>query len=631
MHAMVRLQQLLIAAVGIGLISLLTFDAPPAQATKAAKSAKSSKIAQSSDRRANKGREQITIRFAELNPENFLRFEARENVEADDTELSEEHRPARRERVRKSQVKASVTDARSGTATVPGPPGPPPPPTPNLVVGPFEPIFTDGDPYDFSVAAGVNYVAVVASHHVNFYDKQGQQLVETILQPLPNPPKVVPYRIDSFELFQTFLSSTSPNNVNLQAGFPANPAISCQLAGVTPPARPAFPCINEVFDMRVAYDAKHARFIFVGAARNALWGCAAYDSSQCDPTHGLNPLPCLSTDAACKKSVAMLARRYTMIAITKHEDPRQGMYTYWLPTSGDWPQIAINGSRLLITFDSLCQDSVACPNIPYPAIYVLSTDDLAAGKSNPAVSWYMPNQTGFSDPRSIRPVISRDPGSPDYFVAGVSSALQVWTPNTVTTKPLVTSKIDIGQNSFIRGNVVLQSGKLYHTYGTLAAGCPGTFPAFCPYQVRLLAVNVKLANNTLTLSKAKLPNGNDFDYLFGTNGPGDSPGDVVSYEIPELEVTKNGDIVIVYVRRAIKTANTLFNEARYSLFYHDQSSTSPSAILKKGEGNATKNPYDAIIDLTVQSLDPDGLTVWVTHAYAKSDGNCHMAVGAVKP
>ena len=55
------------------------------------------------------------------------------------------------------------------------------------------------------------------------------------------------------------------------------------------------------------------------------------------------------------------------------------------------------------------------------------------------------------------------------------------------------------------------------------------------------------------------------------------------------------------------------------------------AILKKGEGTASESPGKAHLDLASQSLDPDGSTVWVTHAYARADGRYGQAWGAVKP
>jgi hypothetical protein len=66
------------------------------------------------------------------------------------------------------------------------------------------------------------------------------------------------------------------------------------------------------------------------------------------------------------------------------------------------------------------------------------------------------------------------------------------------------------------------------------------------------------------------------------------------------------------------------------VLYHNETSPRPSVLFKTGEGVATALP--GRLDLAVQSLDPDGLTVWITQAYAKADGGHYgMAWGAVKP
>jgi hypothetical protein len=54
-------------------------------------------------------------------------------------------------------------------------------------------------------------------------------------------------------------------------------------------------------------------------------------------------------------------------------------------------------------------------------------------------------------------------------------------------------------------------------------------------------------------------------------------------------------------------------------------------VLKAGEGASSVGPYGRGLDLAVQSLDPSGDTVWITHAYANAKGDYSMAWGSVKP
>ena len=464
-------------------------------------------------------------------------------------------------------------------------------PAPRPTIGPLEGLRLGFDP---QVTAGENYVAVVEAHGLAFYDKSGA--------PLANPP----YRKSSRELFQRFLAPKNPDgsvnqdNVNLQAGFSPNSKWPCD------PAEPAAQkgCVNEVFDMRGAYDLKRHRFVFAGVARNQMRHCNDATRGVCDM--GDN-------------EVFKLVRRFTMIAIAKAEDPRQGFYDYWLPTGGDWPSIAVHDSHLLVTLNGLGTFDPATT----PLVYILSLDDIASGRDQPAVFRYFAADLGAKQLTGLRPVLSHDPGGPDYFVAPAAGGfLQVWA-STDPRKPPVTAKIDLHETGFIRGSVVLQSGKLYYTYAS-NGWCKTLKPARadCPLRIRLVAIKVEWSNNKLRLAKA-------LDEYIDAADPEEGPSDLVSSEIPSLEVTRNGDVVVAYMRRGIRTAKTLYNEARYSVLYHDQPSARPSVLLRKGEGVAATPPVR--LDLAVQSLDPDGLTVWLAQGYARSDGSYGMAWGAVKP
>jgi len=479
---------------------------------------------------------------------------------------------------------------RAQTARAPGPSAAPGP-----VIGPLEGLKLGFDP---QVTAGDNYVAVIEAHSLAFYDKAGV--------PVPNPSPSTPYRKGSLELFQRLLGPKNPDgsvnqdNVNLHAGFSPNAKWPCDLAD--PSAQKG--CVNEVFDMRSAFDPKRHRFVFAGMGRNQMRHCTDATKPVCDM--GDN-------------DVFKLVRRFTMIAISKTEDPREGFNEYWLPTGGDWPSLVVNNSHLLVTMNGI---GTFDPSTT-PLIYIVSLDDIAGGSGQPKVFRYFGSDLGSPKLGGLRPVLSHDAGAPDYFVAPNAGFLQVWASRD-PTKPLVTAKIELQEAGFIRGSVVLQSGKLYYTYAS-GAWCKTMkpVPTDCPLKIRLVAIRLNWSNNTLTLSKA-------LDSYLDDNAQDKEPSDLVSDEMPSLEVTRNGDVVIAYVRRAVRTAKPLYNEARYSLLYHNEASARPSVLFKKGEGVATAIP--GRLDLAVQSLDPDGLTVWITQAYAKAEGGYYgMSWGAVKP
>jgi hypothetical protein len=131
-----------------------------------------------------------------------------------------------------------------------------------------------------------------------------------------------------------------------------------------------------------------------------------------------------------------------------------------------------------------------------------------------------------------------------------------------------------------------------------------------------------------------------FDQSFGNQGSGDNPDDVVNYELPSLEVNKRGDAVIAYLRAPTTGNQALrFDEARYSILYHNDFLPKPSILLRKGDGvvkdkkGVAEAPYGSgVIDLAVQSLDPsDGESIWVTHCYGQDSDYFGIIVTRVKP
>jgi hypothetical protein len=531
-----------------------------------------------------------------LTPENFRRLEER-NVDhlSDEVDLESDGELFERKagRFKPPQLPATKFPREGNPNNLPLPG---PPPTPGSIITPFVPSFVNHN--DLQVAVGHTYVAVIEAHTLAFYDKSGNLLPQTT---------GIPTSMSSYTLFQRFLawdtSPSSPNldNVNRHAGFPTNPALPCDLTTDSRPLKSKSSCINEVFDLRVIYEPVRKRFIFVAVARNQLGQCKGK--------------PLTDYCGFGDPNILMLARRYYMFAVAKDEDPRKGFYTYWVGHGADFPALAVTSSHLLVTRQGGQPTD--------PTVYMFSLDDIASGSAQPARSVYFESD----GVKWATPVESQDSGTPAYFVApSGKTSLQVWAAKSPGA-PLVSKTIDTGQEVHaIRGKIVLHSGKLYYTSGS-AAWCKkmNPVPPDCPLKVRLVAIALNWSNNQMALSKV-------LDYSFGHNGPGDDSSDLVSYEFPSLEITQNGDVVIAYTRRPIKTVKTLYNEARYSVFYHNESSTRPSAVLKLGEGVATKTAYEANIDLTVQALDPsDGLTVWVTHTYARANGGYGMAVGVVKP
>ena len=481
-----------------------------------------------------------------------------------------------------------------------------PPPGPPQLTPPYSLQFdTFGLGHDPQVSVGQNYVAAIEAHSVAFYDKSGN--------PLPAKNNI-PTSMSSYDLFQQFLapkkSDDSPNmdNVNRFAGFPANPALPCDLSTDSRTLGYNTSCINEVFDLRVAYDSVRNRFIFAGLARNPMWvkaGCTG--ANGCYPPNDPR---------------AILARRYTFFTVTRTEDPRDGFYQYWWADGSDWDRMAITDKYLVITYNGKAD------------AHVFSADDIEKGSSYSGALDVPPQR--FRSKHGIAPVVQHgSTGGATYFVAPKGSSLMVWAflpPSQPGTRPpLMSASVPLNSSPrMIRGSAVFRSGRIHIALETDAACAPAPKP--CAWRVRVLRVPVSVVGSSLKPS-TKIVDG-FLDYNFGHQGPGDDPSDIVSYELPSLEVNKNGDIIIDYLRKGITTKNTLYNEARYSALYHNEPTTRPSAVLHKGEA-----PIDDPAGEDRQGLDMAGIavdpgddeTIWMTHAYAHQGSSYRMVVGAVRP
>jgi hypothetical protein len=104
----------------------------------------------------------------------------------------------------------------------------------------------------------------------------------------------------------------------------------------------------------------------------------------------------------------------------------------------------------------------------------------------------------------------------------------------------------------------------------------------------------------------------------------DAPGDEVDATMPVLDVTAAGDVVIGYARHGARTRSPIPYEVRYRILYHGESAPRPSVLVRRGSSADVPDIEDngkAGIDLPGAQTDPDGRTVWISHAV--SDGVLH--------
>ena len=163
--------------------------------------------------------------------------------------------------------------------------------------------------------------------------------------------------------------------------------------------------------------------------------------------------------------------------------------------------------------------------------------------------------------------------------------------------------------------------------------------------VRLTRIPVeKTSATTINAMSGKLS-----DFCFGENSPDDDPGDLISYELPAVAVTKKNDIAMCTEEFGVNTQ--LQHEARYSVWYHNEAARRTSGLLQPGNFNIPKTVhtdqngdpeskaslthfYDPNqLDFAWAIVDPtDDSTVWMIHAYADSTlKRLKAVIGKVKP
>jgi hypothetical protein len=477
--------------------------------------------------------------------------------------------------------------------------------------------------HDPQVAVGLQYIAAIEAHSVYFFTKDGQPLLTANKQSVA---------ISSFDLFRRFLAAKSPDgspnpeyiNQYLQLPPALAKQLPCDLTKDNFPSDSSTSCVNEVYDLRVAFDAKRDRFVFVGLARNQIFKTIMKGGQKVP-----NPL-------------IDLRREYTFIAVTKTEDPRHlgtgqmdpraDFPEYVWADGSDWDRIAVTDKYLVITYNGGPWSNGPTSH-GNGDVHVFSMDDLAKGSPTPTHWVYSLKELGVKG--GIAPVIQHgSSGGYTFLVTPTSQGLRISAfgpPGAPGVRPpLLTTSLPLGNPpGMIRGNVVYRHGKIAVAFDLPVGNMLGQ-PFSGKIRVIRFPISVQQQPGGPALVASTDPAAGFLDYSFGVNGPGDKPSDVLYYEMPALEVTKNDDIIISYERRS--TAVTVLNpEVRYSVLYHNESTTRPSAVLHKGEA-MTDDPYAYGLDMSMDALDPsDDQTIWMVGAYATAGGGYEMVVGAVKP
>ncbi len=116
----------------------------------------------------------------------------------------------------------------------------------------------------------------------------------------------------------------------------------------------------------------------------------------------------------------------------------------------------------------------------------------------------------------------------------------------------------------------------------------------------------------------------------------DGPTDFVYYGVPAVEANRDGNMAVVYIR----SGQTVFPQARYSVYFDSDTDVLPSRALQVGDfplgSNATPGQEVQIGNLDVGGIgvDPfDDTGIWMAHGYStqntNTSGKWQLAVGKV--
>ena len=382
----------------------------------------------------------------------------------------------------------------------------------------------------------------------------------------------------------------------------------------------------------------------VAAIRSHVWPCTT-DQGGAGGFVGGNPGqfdipdPNQSSIPYCHDWLANQAHRYVGIAITQSgEDLSQGFYTY-VPNVDeyqDWPQFTVHDNCLIVNhiggkastwlFDAnaLANGVKAGSALQAQPLLTLST------------SQFSPTPDG-----EVVPVnMNGESSGVTYLVAAGGNNLVIYglaaPAGNLSGPPAQMTAATINLNralGWVPSGAVYQNGNLY-----LADGfCSDNSNPCQTYAVHILRVPVSASGNSVVANSSASAGFLDLpltSYAVDSNVP-------VSSYLPALQVTDNGDLVVVYASGEYSQGKPV--GVYYSVLYHGQTSLTNAGNLQAAVGpncagtKCTPDPAGGgVIDLAGAALDPSTdsskkrSTVWMSHGFANNQ-QYTAVLGAVKP
>ena len=491
---------------------------------------------------------------------------------------------------------------------------------------------------DPQVAASEHYVVVTSYSWIEVYDKSGHPLGPKHNQTFANP----------FSTYTLYQPAWKPGAHNIQSQLNLPPNLACDPNGdITSSNRTSTKyCLDDFYDTRVVYDTSRKRFWFLSLARNT----AARTLANGDPV----------TDPA----VLMGRRSYMLGAVSKTEDPRDGFYVFWwaaavdegacnLPIdfpcpgsyyhpgdAGDYPWLAVNSGYLVTNVNV---SNVLSKSSRYDAVSLLDAGQLASGTCNGCRTtlFDIPDYDGDIITGGLKPVQELTTVGFPLLALSEKDSIQLYAVvHRSSGLAVLRSAAFLGRdfNGVVDADLPGTSDTMHLTnIGNLVTGavfrkpylyvstmdCASFGQSHCSDGIRLIRIDAHVISDY-----DELPTSNAsgfYDVTFGLRA-GDDPADaVVDYGLPDLTVTKNGDVVTAYVR----AGNQVYPEVRYTILYHNEgTAVRGSMVVKKGNFSETGN-----LDTGGIALDPsDKASVWMAHGRGDSSvSTFRIVLGKVKP
>jgi hypothetical protein len=502
-------------------------------------------------------------------------------------------------------------------------------------IGGIAPATTYCGGHDASVAAGPHYLAISDTYWLKFIDRVSGKTLD--LGPVGNQIDATNScagTISGENFFSAFFDPTSDVYVNNNVGFRRK----CD--------DPNFPPTNNtdennvdrkfcitghgasLYDLRIIFDPMRQRFFITAQVRNGgLLPVTPGDtnsppSGACASFHGPKGAVVWTPDA----TICSMPRHHKLLAVSKSEDPRDGFHQYLITenTIADWPDVAVNGSRVILSNLGPVEEPPTWPT-EIGVVQVLDTNGVTNGSPHPAYFEYFPKDldglravlapTHHGHTQGLTFLLS-DTGR--LAIYGIPDHPDPWNAPAL----LVTHEFGTSRKGPSARGAVYRDGTLFFVDSTGSAkdgAKPLSTGSTVQNGVRVVSVHVSPSGQTLNSSV-------DIDETFNP------PDSSLSFDDPAIEVNKNGTVVIGY-HVELRNWHDRVTIAQARLW---TSGKSPGTEVSISPGTASgtvlscmpcrhKNDYATVV------MDPsDDTSFWTALPYT-SAGSVETAITKVKP